>query len=120
MATSLNRRQVLQQLLTGLVQTGAAVVLAAGTVQAGLSAPSEEDRPLPEVDPNQPQPTLEKRAEEALANAGNGPIETGNEDAWVNGSFHNGSFTNGGFHNGGFNNGSFHNGSFTNGGFRNG
>jgi hypothetical protein len=128
MATSLDRRQVLQQLLTGLLQSGAAVVLAAGTVQAGDSKSTQDDRPLPEVDPNQPQPNLEQRAEEALANVGNGPIETGDEDAWVNGAFRNvggggGGFRNAGFRNagggGGFRNGGFVNGGYGGGGFRN-
>jgi hypothetical protein len=113
MATSLNRRQVLQQLLAGLLQTGAALVLATGTVQAGDSKTTQDDQPLPEVDPNQPQPNLEQRAEEALANVGNGPIETGDEDAWINGGFRN--FGGGGF--GGFGGGGFRNSAFTNGGF---
>ena len=125
-----NRREVLQQLLTGLVQaTGAATV-----VLATASAQAEDEKPVQE--PQQGQPSLEQRAEEALANAGALPSETGDEDCFVNGAFRNGGgggagfrnagfangggFRNAGFTNGGFRNGGFVNGAFANGGFRNG
>lgn len=119
MATA-TRREVLQQLLTGLFQVAGAatVVLATGHSQASVT---EEQKPLQEQ--NQPRQNLEQRVDEAVANAGNGSAEAESEAGFVQ-AFRNAGFVNGGFNNGGFRNAGFVNGGggggFRNGGFVNG
>jgi hypothetical protein len=114
---SLNRREMLRNLLAGLVQaSGAAVVvLASASAQAGVPAGTGDEKPLPEVDPNQQQnQDLEQRVEQAAAQLEEiTPTSNGDEDSWVNAGFRNAGFANGGFVNGGFRNAA------VGGGFRN-
>ncbi len=120
----LNRRQLLQNLLGGLVQTTGAVLLARAVL-----TPSESQAA--------PSGTLEERADQVAAEQGPLPEGEGEQfTAFVNGGFVNGGgfrkggfanggfrngggFKKGGFVNGGFNNGGFRKGGFVNGGFRN-
>ncbi len=124
-----NRRELLRNLLAGLLQTGGAavVVLAAGSASAGTPAGNGDETPLPELDPNAPgqqPPNLDERVDQAATTLDEiAPAGTGEEDSWVNGGFRNAGFANGGFRNGGFANGGFRNvgagGGFGNGAFRN-
>jgi len=141
-----DRREVLRQLLAGVLQAGGAavVVLATGPVEAG-TANQQDETPLPAEDPTvQPQPTpeeLEQRIARVAGQADGVPPPSGEEDSWLNGGFRNvglgglgGGFRNvgvggglggGAFRNvglgggGGFRNGAFNNGGWGGGGFRN-
>ena len=93
--SSLNRRQLLQNLLGGLVQTTGAVILARAVLTPGESQAAT------------PSGTLEERADQQAAE--HGPIPEGEGEQFT-------AFVNGGFVNGG----GFRKGGFANGGFRKG
>ena len=113
--SALDRRQLLRDLLNGLVQAAGTVVLARSVLAAAEGQANAADAPP------QSQASLQERADQVAADQGSIGDDEGHQPV----SFANGGFANGGgggFRKGGFGNGGgggFRKGGFANGGFRN-
>jgi hypothetical protein len=115
--STLNRRQLLANILGGLVQTAGTVVLARSVLAAGHA----QGQTRPSDASPQSQASLQERADQVAAEQA--PLSDEEEYelcSFLNGGFRKGGFANGGFVNGGFRKGGFANGGFANGGFHKG
>jgi hypothetical protein len=105
-----HRRQFLKDLLSALVQSAGAVVVACAAAPAAMA---------PAAAPRDPQERADQLPPAEEAADGTYPVDFVNRAFRNGGGFRNGGFANGGFRNGGFRNGGFANSGFRNGGFRN-
>jgi hypothetical protein len=107
----MNRREAVKLLLSGLLKTTGAIVL------ASAAAPAPTAETAAKADANR---SPEERANEVAEGMPTDEQENCSLAGFRNAAFRNGGFRNAGFRNAGFRNGGFVNSGFRNGGFRNG